>query len=449
MNLISNLKISTSNYFNLLLTLIPFSFIAGNMIINIVTILLIISSLIFFRKKILGINFYLLDKLLFLFFFLVLFTGIYNDISLYINHSEFFQWRGGYETSIKSIFFLKYLLLYVVVRFLIEKKIVNLKFFFIACAVSTLFVSLDIFYQYVQGKDIFGFISNPKYRKLGGPFGDEYIAGGFIQRFSIFAFFLFSVFYSKFSTKYNFLINSVLFIIFFVGLILTGNRMPFLLFLLSILIMLAIEKHYRKNLITFVLLGIFSFLIVLNFNPKIKENFKQLYGTISHIVTYTINYSFNKEDRTLDRSVTYMGEFVSFYNTWKANKIFGGGIKNFTFYCLNEKAKLKTETISKCNMHPHNYYLEILTETGLLGFLIIILVFAKTFYLLFYNKNFSLFNEENKKIILPFFLLFFIEMFPIKSTGSFFTTGNASYIFLIFAVLIGLIRKYNSIENKI
>ena len=101
MNLISNLKISTSNYFNLLLTLIPFSFIAGNMIINIVTILLIISSLIFFRKKILGINFYLLDKLLFLFFFLVLFTGIYNDISLYINHSEFFQWRGVYETSIK------------------------------------------------------------------------------------------------------------------------------------------------------------------------------------------------------------------------------------------------------------------------------------------------------------------------------------------------------------
>ena len=100
-------------------------------------------------------------------------------------------------------------------------------------------------------------------------------------------------------------------------------------------------------------------------------------------------------------------------------------------------------------MHPHNYYLEILTETGLLGFLIIILVFAKTFYLLFYNKNFSLFNEENKKIILPFFLLFFIEVFPIKSTGSFFTTGNASYIFLIFAVLIGLIRKYNSIENKI
>ena len=122
MSLISNLKISTSNYFNLLLTLIPFSFIAGNMVINIITILLIISSLIFFRKKILSINFYLLDKLLFLFFFLVLFTGIYNDISLYRNHSEFFQWRGGYETSIKSIFFLKYLLLYVVVRFLIEKK---------------------------------------------------------------------------------------------------------------------------------------------------------------------------------------------------------------------------------------------------------------------------------------------------------------------------------------
>ena len=32
-------------------------------------------------------------------------------------------------------------------------------------------------------------------RKLGGPFGDELIAGGFIQRFSIFSFFLLPLFY--------------------------------------------------------------------------------------------------------------------------------------------------------------------------------------------------------------------------------------------------------------
>ena len=54
---------------------------------------------------------------------------------------------------------------------------------------------------------------------------------------------------------------------------------------------------------------------------------------------------------------------------------------------------------------------------------------------------------KNNHIITPFIFLFIAEIFPIKSTGSFFTTGNATYLFLILAILIGLTR-LNSIENK-
>ena len=98
-------------------------------------------------------------------------------------------------------------------------------------------------------------------------------------------------------------------------------------------------------------------------------------------------------------------------------------------------------------MHPHNYYLEILTETGLIGFTIISVLFIYILYLGFYKKYFLTQNQEDY-LITPFLFLFFIEIFPIKSTGSF-TTGNASYIFLILAILVGLIRKgENSIENK-
>ena len=50
---------------------------------------------------------------------------------------------------------------------------------------------------------------------------------------------------------------------------------------------------------------------------------------------------------------------------------------------------------------------------------------------------------KNNHIITPFIFLFLIEIFPIKSTGSFFTTSNATFIFLIIAVIIALARKEN------
>ena len=49
-------------------------------------------------------------------------------------------------------------------------------------------MSLDIFYQFVFGKDVFGFEIIGSGRKLGGPFDDELIAGS-LFRFSLFLFF--------------------------------------------------------------------------------------------------------------------------------------------------------------------------------------------------------------------------------------------------------------------
>tara|TARA_Y200000002_G_C22579399_1_gene620181 strand:+ start:63 stop:365 length:303 start_codon:yes stop_codon:yes gene_type:complete len=99
-------------------------------------------------------------------------------------------------------------------------------------------------------------------------------------------------------------------------------------------------------------------------------------------------------------------------------------------------------------MHPHNYYLEILTETGMLGLIIILIIFFQVFYLTFYKKYFLISKLNNNNTIIPFIFLFIAEIFPIKSTGSFFTTGNTTYLFLIISVLIGLSLKENSIENK-
>ena len=167
-------------YLNLLLALFPFSFIAGNMIININLLLLIISSIVFFQKDCFKIKFFFLDKLIFSYFFLILFSSLINDYNLL----PLKDWKGTFPTFLKSILFLKYLFLYIILRFLVERGIINLKIFIIFCSAAVLFVSLDIIFQSYFNRDIFGFISPQGYRKLSGPFRDELIAGGFIQRFS-------------------------------------------------------------------------------------------------------------------------------------------------------------------------------------------------------------------------------------------------------------------------
>tara|TARA_Y100001958_G_C20803618_1_gene265832 strand:+ start:9 stop:311 length:303 start_codon:yes stop_codon:yes gene_type:complete len=100
-------------------------------------------------------------------------------------------------------------------------------------------------------------------------------------------------------------------------------------------------------------------------------------------------------------------------------------------------------------MHPHNYYLEILTETGLLGFIVLILSFVLLLYQTLIKKYFSRLNVNFDNKIIPFIFLFFIEIFPLKSTGSFFTTGNTTYLFLLMGILVGLLPKDYSIENKL
>ena len=439
MYLFSKFNLLKISFLSTTLALLPFSFIAGNMLININIIIIVIFTIIFANKKLLDINFYLFDKILIFFFFLIISTSIANDI-LVLNK---LSWSPNFSTTVKAFLFLRYLFLYFSIRFLVENKLVNLKLFFISCSVASIFVCLDIFYQFFNGVDIFGYKTIPELRKLGGPFGDELIAGGFIQRFSIFSFFIMPLFFLKKTEKYLPYIMPLLFTIFFIGIILSGNRMPLILFLLNIFLIIIFQKQTRKFLIPFIIIFPIIFITVFNFNEKVKLNFLSLYGQISGIVS-----SISKGNFNTNNSPQYLKEFSSFYETWRLNKYTGGGIKSFRYYCHVRK-NIDVNSKFICNMHPHNYYLEILTETGLLGFIIISVIFLMVLYLSLYKKYFIKSRLNQSKIIIPFVFLFITEIFPLKSTGSFFTTGNSTYIFLILAILIGLIRKENSIENKI
>ena len=439
MLLFSNKSLSLKNYFSFLLSILPICFVAGNLIINANILILILSALIFFKSKIFKIKYYLFDKLLILFFFLIFYTGFYNDYFFYLDEKA---WKGYFSTITKSIFFFRYLFLYFVLRYLVEKQIIDLKPFFITCALVAIFVSLDIFYQFIFGKDIFGFETSGSIRKLSGPFGDELIAGGYIQRYCIFSFFILPLYFQNIS-KYSKFLIPILFIIFFVAIILSGNRMPMLLFIFSVVLILIFNKQTRKFLIPFILIFAFLFGLIFNFNKDVRLNFKSFYGQISKMIVIVKNNDYKNE-----RSPEYLKQFETFYETWLMNKYIGGGIKNFRYYC-HERPIIVKDSRLICNMHPHNYYLEILTETGLLGFLILVSSFLLLLYHSFVKKYFlEPMNYFDNKII-PFIFLFLVEIFPLKSTGSFFTTGNSTYLFLIMGILVGLLPKNNSIENKV
>ena len=438
MSLFSKINLNKENYLSLLLALFPLSFIAGNMIININIILLILSAIILFKKEVFKLKNFFIDKLIFIYFFIILITAVINDFYFF---SERIAWKGYFSTILKSVLFLKYLLLYVVIRFLTEKNIFQFKHFFVFSSLAVLFVSFDIFYQFLNGKDIFGFAGQG--RKLSGPFGDELIAGGFIQRYSLFAFFLIPIFFKDHNlNKYNKYLIPVLFIIFFSSLVLSGNRMPTLLFLFSIFLILVFQKNTRKFLLPFLIIFSIIFSILFKSNELIRNNFLNLYGQVSIITKLTIEKDFFNKN-----SPQYLKEFTTFYHTWLMNKYIGGGIKNFRYYC-HYRPSIEKNAKFICNMHPHNYYLEILTETGIVGFLIITLIFLNITFLSLVKKYFFTSNLKNNNIIIPFIFLFLAEIFPLKSTGSFFTTGNSTYIFLIIGILIGIIRRENSIENK-
>ncbi len=91
---------------------------------------------------------------------------------------------------------------------------------------------------------------------------------------------------------------------------------------------------------------------------------------------------------------------------------------------------------AKIFLHPHNFYLELLNDTGLIG--TVLFLFAIFFLLKNKFLNFKNFEKKEKLLIFCIFIIIASEFFPIRSSGSFFSTRDSSYIFFILGMLHGL-----------
>ena len=404
---------------NYLIALIPLSLILGNLIVNINIILICLVGIVMFRKEtfIIKKNYEILIS--FFFIYIIIITATNNIPKFDLNPK--YQ-----ENLLKSIFNLRFLLLFFIINTLIKKDKLNLKPFLYSASFLSFLISIDIIIQVIFGKNLVGF--EIIHNKPSSFFGNELIAGSYLQKFILFLLFWYA-YKIKNDSKFLIIIS-----LFFIPILLAGNRMPMLIFLSSIFIYFLIEKKI-KIIFVFLLISTLTIFLSLKY-PLVyrldvqlkvfKNDMLQMFYKAPKLFLEK-NY---KDDSIIFGSAGYLIHFNSGIQIWKENKIFGKGLKSFPLNC-------KYGDNQTCNTHPHNYIIEIMLDTGLLGLIIIYSVFliGLTNFLKFY---FLKYNERIKLLTLPFFLIIFFEFFPFRSTGSFFTTSVSTIIFLFLAIFINI-----------
>ena len=398
--------------------------------------LLTISSLILIYKKKIKVKFFIIDYLIFLLFFLSIISTLKNIATL------------DNVIFIKSLLDLRFAIFFLIIKSLLSNKIVNLKLLSIITLLSSVLLSFDIFLQHLIGHDIFGF--KPFEGRYNGFFEHEAIAGSYIQKHLCLS--LLSLFLNDFKKITKIFLIILIINVLGLGILLSLDRMPFIIFILIIVILFFLMRNYRivfffnLIIISLLFLSLFKNYEVINsryqyFSKDININKIIDIPYINKIIKSPENIIEEKSKNNNLFHGDYSKLYRAAYLVFLKNYIIGSGVKSFIYVCI----KLPHDkNIISCNNHPHNLYLEILVNLGLLGMSIFII-----FLFLIINKIVKSLFEKNingiQRITLILFLTFFIaELLPLRSYGSIFQVNNGS----IFWFFLGLVSYINNFMIK-
>ena len=117
--------------------------------------------------------------------------------------------------------------------------------------------------------------------------------------------------------------------------------------------------------------------------------------------------------------------YVAAYKMFKENIIFGQGPNMFRLLCKKNEFYVEPQS---CSTHPHNYYIQLLAETGLIGFSFLVVFFLSISFNLLLKKLSSF------GILVSFSLI--LNLFPLMPTGGFFNSwlGNLYFLSLAFYI---------------
>jgi len=341
------------------------------------------------------------------------------------------------EVFLKSFFYIRFIIFPIAIYYFLKKNIKSFNKIKIFYLIIIFFVIIDTWLQFFYGKDIFGYGLPELTGRLSGPFGKELIVGSFLSLVGVLTILI------NFYKKKLFLNKQFIFYFLFLvsTIFISGERASIFILFLFLFFNLLLNKGIRKKILLILFLVTSVFFILINFSLDLKW---RMYGhlySLSHpiIKNNQISEIQNDEFNNLKSGKFYKNYIValkSFKDTqwgahWltaieisKDNLLFGSGIRTFRIVCKEYDNIDSLRKDSRCSTHPHNIYLEILSETGTIGFILILLFFFS------FLKTFII-KSNNNNLTTAIGALILAVIFPLKPTGALFSSWYGSILWYL------------------
>jgi O-antigen ligase len=402
----NNYNYSNTVLINLIIaSIIPF-LILGPFIPDLI---LSISALIFIYYSIKKNNLYYFKTKPFLIF--LLFCVICVSISL---RSE------DISLSIKSsLFYFRIGVFSCLIWYLIDKNKNFLIYFYYALIICFLALVVDGYYQYFSGVNLLGFKLIDI--RVSSFFGDELIMGSYLSRlFPL----LFALFLVKQKNKFEIYFIGLLFILVDILIYISGERTSFFFLNLStIFIILLIKKYQIFRLATFLIAIVCVIILSLNSPSLNNRMFKGPAEDMGFIDSPKKPSIFTQ---------IHDSHYRTAFNMFKDKYILGHGPKMFRVSCKDVRYAVG---VQPCSSHPHNFYIQLLAETGIVGFLFL---FSALSYVLFNGliqlKSIILRKKRplsDYQVCLLAGLL--ITVWPLSPNGNFFN----NWLMIVYSLPVG------------
>ena len=327
-----------------------------------------------------------------------------------------------------SLTYIRFVIFSLAIFYFFKKKNNLIKYFYVILFITLCILIFDGYFQFFTGKNIFGF-RQLRPDRLGGLFFDELVLGSYLQK--IIPIFLTFYFFNKdLINKYIIFIFLFLsyFLVFF-----SGERASFLL--INLFFILFLPFFFSLKRIFFLIVSVFLLILIfINFNTQLKSRW------VEQMTLHTFQKGLTGDVFMPD----HIGLFTSAIDIFKKNLLIGSGVKTFRVNCKyvaeekKDEIKKNIPNVNFCSTHPHNYYLQLLAETGLVGCLMIIFVFLfiiKSYFKLvidWFKKKQENINKSYACILSALVTTFW----PLTTTGSFFNNWNCTIIFLTLGIYL-------------